>query len=63
MNPNPDFFRVIAVTEPRELYDLFIVDILLKNMKGEEKKKVVTFSSSGDAFNFYLTQKKMLKSK
>ena len=61
MHIDQNFFRVIAVKEPVAIKDLFLVDIILQNMKGEEQTKKIAFSSSGDAFTFYLTQKKIIE--
>lgn len=61
MHIDQNFFRVIAVKEPQAIKDLFLVDIILQNMKGEEQTKKIAFSSSGDAFIFYVTQKRLLE--
>ena len=61
MHIDQNFFRVIAVKAPEAVKDLFLVDIVLQNMKGEEQVKKIAFSSSGDAFTFYLTQKKIIE--
>lgn len=61
MHIDQNFFRVIAVNQPRMISDLFIVDIIMENMKGEQQTKNMTFSSSGDAYTFYLTQKKIIE--
>lgn len=64
MNIQPDFFRVIAVSEPivNKAF-MFIVGITLENMKGEQQHKEITFPSQSEAFSFYITQSKMLKDK
>ena len=61
MHIDQNFFRVVAVKAPEAVKDLFLVDIVLQNMKGEEQVKKIAFSSSGDAFTFYLTQKKIIE--
>lgn len=64
MNIQPDFFRVIAVSEPTvNKAFMFIVGITLENMKGEQQHKEIIFSSQSEAFSFYVTQSKMLKDK
>lgn len=61
MNPDPDFFRVIAVAKPTFVNDIAVVVLTLQNMKGEKKYQTMSFSDLIVAWDFYKTQKKMLK--
>lgn len=64
MHITPDFFRVIAVTEPTiNKAFMFVVGITLENMRGEQQYKEVPFPSQSDAFSFYLTQLKLINNK
>lgn len=64
MNIQPDFFRVIAVSEPTvNKAFMFVVSLTLENMKGEQQHKDISFPSQSEAFTFYIAQSKMLQAK
>lgn len=64
MHVSPDFYRVIAVSQPvANKAFMFIVGITLENMKGEQQHKEIVFPSQSEAFSFYLTQSKLIKAK
>lgn len=60
MNPNPDFFRVVAVAKPTFVNDIAVVVLTLQNMKGEEKYHTMSFPDIFVAWDFFKAQKKML---
>lgn len=60
MNPNPDFFRVVAVAKPTFVNDIAVVVLTLQNMKGEEKYHTMSFPDIFVAHDFYRTQQKII---
>lgn len=61
MNPDPNFYRVVAVVKPEYIGDLVMVLVTLENMKGEKQEKNIVFNTITSAWDFYNTQKKMLE--
>lgn len=59
-NLDPQFFKVIAVMQPKHMSDLIVVIITLQNMKGEKQEKKIVFTDMFSAWEFYRTQQKML---
>ena len=62
-NLDPQFFKVVAATQPKHINDLIVVMITLQNMLGEKKEERIVFSDMSTAWQFYITQQKMLKNK
>lgn len=62
-NLDPQFFKVVAVAQPKHTSDLIAVMITLQNMLGEKKEERIVFSDMSSAWQFYLAQQKMLKEK
>lgn len=60
-NLDPQFFKVVAVMQPKHMSDLIVVMITLQNMLGEKKEERIVFSDMSSAWQFYITQQKMLK--
>lgn len=63
MGANEQTFRVLSVAQPKHINDLIAVMITLQNMLGEKKEERIVFSDMSSAWQFYLTQQKMLNSK
>lgn len=63
MNPNPDFYRVVAVAKPTFVNDIAVVVLTLQNMKGETKYQTMAFPDIFSSWEFYRTQEKIIKGK
>lgn len=63
MGANEQTFRVLAVMQPKHANDLIVVMITLQNMLGEKKEERIVFNDMSSAWQFYITQQKMLKGK
>ena len=63
MNPDPNFYRVIAVAKPTFVNDIAVVVLTLQNMKGEEKYQTMAFPDIFASWEFYRTQEKIIKGK
>ena len=63
MNPDPNFYRVIAVAKPTFVNDIAVVVLTLQNMKGETKHQTMAFPDIFASWDFYRTQEKILKGK
>lgn len=61
MTADPRFYRLIGAIQPKIVNDLIIVEILLKNMRGEQKQEKIVFNNMTEAWEFYLAQQKMVK--
>ena len=63
MNPDPTFYRVIAVAKPTIVNDIAVVVLTLQNMKGETKYQTMAFPDIFTSWEFYRTQEKIIKGK
>lgn len=63
MHVDPNFYRVVAVAQPKFLDELVFVMITLENMKGQQKQQKMMFTDVFVAWDFYRAQESMLKNK